>query len=166
MLQQLLSNWDRKSKDDISHIYRQFCHAEHFSDELISLLSSAQCVTGATWLLKHHFDKGHCPSEEQAGQLYGQLASLNDWQSKLHFLQMMEVLPVKHADIKSLDLFLRSGLSDGNKFVRAWSYNGLFLLARFAPSYRTEVMSFLNMAMRDESPSVKTRIRKLVKKGF
>ena len=63
-------------------------------------------------------------------------------------------------------MFLRNCLVDNNKFVRAWAYNGFYELAVQYPEYEKETKQFFEMAMRDEAPSVKSRIRNIMKKGF
>ena len=59
---------------------------------------------------------------------------------------------------------LRHCLSDTNKFVRAWSYNGLAELAKQYPQYRGEVKQLFELAQNDDSEaaSVKARIRNIV----
>ncbi len=57
-------------------------------------------------------------------------------------------------------------LTDHNKFVRAWSYNGFFELSRQHSEYLDETKQFFQMTMRDEAPSVKARIRNIMKTGF
>jgi hypothetical protein len=61
-------------------------------------------------------------------------------------------------------LFLRTCLADENKFVRAWAYNGFYLLSQQYPEYQQETEQFFAMAMRDEAASVKARIRNILKK--
>ena len=58
---------------------------------------------------------------------------------------------------------MRHNLTATNKFVRAWSYNGLYELARRDPVYLPEVEQIFELALRDEAPSVKARIRNLQK---
>jgi len=62
-----------------------------------------------------------------------------------------------------VEIFLRVCLLDNNKFVRAWAYKGFYELA---VQYPKETRQFFEMAMRDEAPSVKSRIRNIMKKGF
>ena len=54
-------------------------------------------------------------------------------------------------------------LNDDNKFVRAWSYNGLFVLADQYPEFRIEVIHQLKRAREEEAASVRARIRNIFK---
>ena len=65
-----------------------------------------------------------------------------------------------------MEIYERHGLTDQNKFVRAWSYNGLYELATSFPSLRKEAERFFDMALADEAASVKARVRNIMKKGF
>lgn len=82
------------------------------------------------------------------------------------FLQSVEYLPIAADDGKLFEQFLRIAITDNNKFVRAWAYNGFYLLAKQYDEYRVEVEQFFNMAMNDEVPSVKALIRNILKTGF
>ncbi|WP_448250543.1 hypothetical protein [Thalassotalea agariperforans] len=75
-------------------------------------------------------------------------------------------MPITDAYSRSVYNFLIITLTDQNKFVRAWTYNGLYELSKQHPEYIKEAKQFFEMAMRDEAPSVKARIRNIMKKGF
>jgi hypothetical protein len=99
-------------------------------------------------------------------EVFKSLAKLNSWQSKLHLLQCVSYFKVSKSNRKKLELFLRDCLASSNKFVRAWAYNGFYLLAMQHPQYKEETQSFFKMALRDEAASVKARIRNIMKQGF
>jgi len=65
-----------------------------------------------------------------------------------------------------VEAFLKKCLVDDNKFIRAWAYNGFYELSVQYPEHKDETKQFFEMAMRDEAPSVKSRIRNIMKKGF
>ncbi len=75
-------------------------------------------------------------------------------------------MPIAKGEKKKIEVFLRQCLTDGNKFVRAWAYNGFYEISVQYPEYKKETKLFFEMAMRDEAPSVKARIRNIMKKGF
>ncbi len=62
---------------------------------------------------------------------------------------------------RSVVTFLRVGLQDKNKFVRAWSYSGFYLLGQQYPEYQDEAKAYIVAAMQDEAPSVQARLRQL-----
>jgi len=98
--------------------------------------------------------------------VYKSLGTQEHWEAKLHILQSLPYLPIAERNRKAVEAFLRLTLTDANKFVRAWSYNGFYELARQHPKYQAETEQFFQMAMRDEAASVKARIRNIMKKGL
>jgi len=72
-------------------------------------------------------------------------------------------LPLSLPQARVLYPQVRIWLSDTNKFVRAWSYNALHLLAKVEPKFAAEVAEILRMGLEDEPPSVKARIRQCLK---
>ena len=55
---------------------------------------------------------------------------------------------------------------ENNKLVRAWAYNGFYEISRQYPEYKEETKKLFAMAMKDEAPSVKARIRNIMRTGF
>ncbi len=51
------------------------------------------------------------------------------------------------------------------KFVRAWAYDAFYRLATQHPGYRPEVWRLLEQGMQEEAPSVKARIRQLLREA-
>ncbi len=91
---------------------------------------------------------------------------IEQWESKLHILQSFPFMPIPHSEKKKVEVFLRKCLVENNKFVRVWAYNGFYELAVQFPEYINETKQFFEMAMRDEAPSIQSRIRNIMKKGF
>ncbi|MEW8322573.1 MAG: hypothetical protein AB2606_07985 [Candidatus Thiodiazotropha taylori] len=79
---------------------------------------------------------------------------------------MFKSLCNSQVEQEEVSAFLRECLTSSNKFVRAWSYNGFYELAIQHPQYQQETKVFFEMAMRDKAPSVKARIRNIMKRGF
>jgi len=162
-LQHAITNWQGKSAADISDIYQRYQHSDNFVQNLLQYMQQSALQKGATWLLKCHLEShGTVP----ANAVYKRLSQLQHWQSKLHILQCIPYLPIGSSDKHGLEVFLRQCLTDNNKFVRAWAYNGFHLLACQYGEYREETEQFLRMAMRDEAPSVQARVRNILKQGF
>lgn len=161
-----IQSWDQKSSSDIQDVYQSFCGLADFSDALLSLLAVENCQRGATWLLKHYLEQGGILSEAEVMAFYQRFDDLAQWEARLHCLQSMPYLPLPENARSQLELFIRENLVDENKFVRAWSYNGFYLLARSFPDLRKEAEEFFDLAMRDEAASVKARIRNILKQGW
>lgn len=161
-----ITAWDGKSADDIVEIFQRHCKNPLFIDSLIKVMDKPASQKGATWLLKAWLDDGQSINQKQASRIIDRLGLLKHWEAKLHVLQCMQLLPIKPQQKRHVEKFLRATLDDKNKFVRAWSYNGFYELAKQYSEYQDEATTFFEMAMRDEAPSVKARIRNIMKKGF
>jgi len=161
-----IKSWDGKSKADILAIYKEYCGDKGFVRKLIQLVQKSECQQGATWLLKAYIDSGGVLSQSDSSILLSSLKDIKHWQAKLHFLQFLYAVKIPGNYKTAVEYFVRSLITDDNKFVRAWAYNGFYLLAKAYPEYRDEASQFFEMAMRDEAPSVKARIRAIVKSGF
>lgn len=165
-IEQKIALWDGKSASDIKAIYDAYKSDSNFSDTIIALSLTKGFEKGATWLLKAWLEAGHTLEQTQIATIYGALDQLEHWEARLHLLQSIPFIPIADTDSHNVYNFLRLTLTDNNKFVRAWAYNGLYELSRQHSQYRHETKQYFAMAMRDEAPSVKARIRNIVKKGF
>ena len=162
-LKKVLLEWDGKSRDDITAIYFDFCESPDFTNSIITPIQDADLQNGATWLLKKHLELGESLSTPQVEQIYTSLTKLNHWEAKLHVLQSICYLSITTKQKNSVESFLRTCLTDKNKFVRAWTYNGFYELARHHPEYKNEVDAMLAEALEKEAASVKARIRNILK---
>lgn len=165
-LHQELTNWDGKSANDIGEIYERHASDKTLLQSLIDLLNQEATQKGATWLIKHSLENNKQIDQNQTKALFSNLDKLKEWESKLHLLQILAYLTIDKPDKKKVEHFLRICLTDTNKFIRAWAYNGFYELAKQYPEYKEETKQFFEMAMKDEAPSVKSRIRNIMKQGF
>ena len=161
-LEQAITNWDGKSASDIKEIYQRHCGTDSFTASLIKSLAPGDLQIGASWLLKHYLENNNTLDSDQLSAIYQSLSALGHWQARLHILQCIPMMPIGKPETKTVEGFLRSCLADSNKFIRAWAYNGFFELAMQYPEYRPETRQFFDMALRDEAPSVKARIRNIM----
>ena len=161
-----IEQWDGKSANDISVIYERYCHDSLFISEIIALVGNITLQKGATWLLKRYLENENKIADGEISKIYENLRVIEQWESKLHILQCLPFIPITKQEKRKVEVFLRNCLVDSNKFVRAWAYNGFYELAVQYPEYEKETKQFFEMAMRDEAPSVKSRIRNIMKKGF
>lgn len=161
-----LKSWDGKSASDIGVIYNRYSEEDNFVPSLIKLSGYKEFGKGATWLLKRHLENKHKLNIDEVAAIYKIAPSLDDWEAKLHLLQSICYMPIGEDEKNAVELFLRNCLIDTNKFIRAWAYNGFYEISLQYPEYKKEAKSFFEMAMRDEAPSVKARIRNIMKNGF
>ncbi len=188
-LKRQLAAWDGKSKSSITAIYTYFHNHHGFVDALCQSFKDIELQQSASWLLKHlleqNFKQFKCQhkhlkyskedvetlfqqqslSLENRQVIFSQLKALEHWQTKLHLLQSLPYLLIVDEHKDQLEHFLRLALIDQNKFVRAWAYNGFYLLSCQYPQYREEAEQFLNMGLRDEPVSVQARIRNIPRKN-
>ena len=165
ILQDLMS-WDKKSFDTIEKIYYDYRESPLFIKDIISIVFDGTEEKGSTWLLKRYLENRGTLKEKDIEKVYNAIPSLRDWEARLHILQSIPYMPIQKESREVVESFIREGLTDKNKFVRAWSYNGLYELATQFPEYKEEVEDLLNAALQYEAPSAKARIRKILKKGF
>ena len=114
---------------------------------------------GATWLIKDLLERGAKPPARFGGTLISLLKHVQAEDAKLHVLQSLPYVELPPSQHKSLFAMLRGLLKLEHKFVRAWAYNGLAMVANAAPSYRSEVRALFNTAEKKEAASVRARIR-------
>lgn len=159
-------NWDGKSVHDITIVYEKHCLSTGFVNKLVKYCAILELQKGASWLLKRYCENNGIITDNQIEEIYSLLPKFLHWEAKLHTLQIIPYLKIPVIAQKDVECFLRSGLEQSEKFVRAWSYNGFYELALQYPEYQEEVKQFFEMALRDDSASVKARIRYIMKKGF
>ncbi len=165
-IEQEILNWDGKSSSDIGEIYNRHRNDDLLPKTLVELSQKPELQKGTTWLLKCHLENGKSMELKDTAALFRLAPKLKHWEEKLHFLQCLPYMTIGKAEKNIIEIFLRKCITDANKFVRAWAYNGLYELAREYPEYKPEVEQFFEMAMKDESASVKARIRNIMKAGF
>ena len=161
-----IREWDGTSIVVLGEIYDRNSAQKMFASDLIFMLSDLALQKGATWLLKRHLETGNSIDEINLSNLLKRVNELQIWESKLHVLQILPWVEIPAVAKGHVEYFLRRCLPDENKFVRAWAYNGFYELARTFPEYVEETRKIFDIAMRDEAPSVKARIRNILKKGF
>ncbi len=165
-IEQDIAAWDGKSAADIKAVYDTHHSKANFADSIVDLSLTLECEKGATWLLKAWLEAGNTLEQSQVDRIYGSLSQLKHWEARLHVLQSIPFMPIAEGERNNVYNFLRFTLTDQNKFVRAWTYNGFYELSRQYPEYLVETKQYFKMAMRDEAASVKARIRNIMKKGF
>ena len=160
--------WDGKSKDAIARVYEKHVGDADFLVDVIALIADEPTEIGATWLLKHYFDEGGEPLEENlVTAVYASVDRLSQWEAKRHVLQCMEHLPIPTAQVATVEKFVRACLSDEVKFVRAWAYSAFHELAKQHAQFRLEASRILAEALANETAgSILARVKRKMKQGF
>lgn len=125
--------------------------------------AEARYQTAATWILKRWLESGFCLNTVQSECLIRALPDFDGWEATLHVLQMLPHFEIAPETAVLVYHFLKHNLTDPNKFVRAWTYNGLDVLAQQNHDYRLETDALLQMALNDEAPSVRARIGQILR---
>lgn len=167
-LEDELVQWDRKSKDFLAGLFDRHNGEPGFLTSLAGMLDDPQLQSGATWLLKHHFDQGgDLLDDNLVSALYKKTPMLVHWDAKLHVLQCIKQMPVPDSQMSTVEAFVRRCLADDAKFVRAWAYSGFCELARRFPQFQAEATHMLNEALTSESAgSVLSRVRRELQRGY
>ena len=164
-LKQAIADWDGKAVAAIVAIYGRFSLTPTFIPQLIQFLAQEPLQMGASWLLKHHFENNRQLTQGEIADIYQLLPELKHWSSKLHILQCIPFMPIAAAQAAQVHQFLETCVTDKNKMVRAWAYNGFYELAVQHESYKAEAKQRLDNALTDEAASVKARVRNVLKRG-
>jgi len=160
-----LGTFDGKHTDTLETLTTQLHPTAPLLRELCEIARSDEVTlqTAATWLLKRFQENGVSFSSAQIDNCLALLDQVTYWEAKLHLLQMLPEFVISADWQNTLYDILKKCLKDDNKFVRAWSYNGLFKLAQQHPQLRTEVAELLVRGQQEEAASVRARIRNIIK---
>lgn len=163
-----LESYDGKTVSTLETIYRNYLHDAEALEELVSLVAhpATNVQTGATWLLKKCLQQGLVLAPELQQRLLDQLQNIACWQSRLHLCQALPHLHLQPGQKRTVETFYQECLTEKNKFVRAWAYNGLYALAKIFPENLPATIELLNEAYRNESAAVRARIRNLIQEDF
>lgn len=130
---------------------------------VIARSDESKLQVAATWILKWLQENGLSFSEAQIENILTLFSQVTYWEAKLHLLQMIPGFVIPTHSRYPLYHILMGYLNEDNKFVRAWSYNGLAQLAEQYPDHRAEVAKLLETGQHEEAASVKARIRNIRK---
>ena len=160
-LDKALSQCDASSAEELSLIYARFHGDKNFVANLLSLLASPQTELATSWLINRYLEEGGTLSDKQVKKVVKRANDFKHWPSTLHFLQSLPMLTIPVAASEKLHAYLMKKLQEKNKFIRAWAYGGFHILGQQHENFRSEAEAILDLAMQDEAPAVKARIRRL-----
>lgn len=140
-------------------------HAAPPLTDLIVLAESPKIHVqiGATWLLKRLQEMGATFSSSQVEDVLGLFEHVDHWGATLHLLQMLPGFTISANQKNGLFSYLKTALASRKPFVRAWSYNGLAVLANQYSELEIEVKTLLDRGAQDKAASVRARIRNIRK---
>lgn len=158
-----LKLWDGVHIEYLTELYRANFSKLDFFENLATLCVTEQDLQKiTTWLIKYHYDNGHTLSQLITEKLMTSCKTVKNWEAKLHILQLLPYFNLTDKSIALADDFARNCLTDKNKFVRAWAYNGLYELTKYIPEMKTELEFICQRAMETESAAIKSKVRKII----
>jgi len=164
-LKQALLQCDPNSASDLEQLYLDYRDQESLFHQLLEFLADEQLQQVASWLIKKYLEQSDVKAcASQSSLLIQYLSVKTFWQVRLHILQSLPYCIFSPQDKNVLAFYLRENLADENKFIRSWAYNGFHCLSIQFTEYKAEVAQFFQLALQDEAPSVKARIRQILKK--
>lgn len=164
-LKDTVAAWDGKSVKAIAEIYNANKTDLTFGSRLIQSLGDPECERGITWLIKHHLEQGWLPqSTDETSAVLNALPHTTHWEARLHVLQCLPYLTIPLDQVKPLQGHLQNAILDDAKFVRAWAYHGLYVLASQHPDFQEIAGDILKKARETEAAaSAKVKIRHALK---
>lgn len=132
-------------------------------NQLVILLSNEQPTVQirASRELKRLAETNSRFNGDQLRVIFDSLTELKHWESRLHICQMLSYVRIPRGSAARVIYFLEQCLSEKNKFLRAWAYNGLYELAGQHPQYREYFSELLELGKREKSAAVRARIRSI-----
>lgn len=164
-IREAIRTFDGKHTEPLEAVASALQAQEGCIDELLVLSNSdeAKTQTAATWILKRLHDLPIIFTKSQTQKVLRLLRKVTAWEAKLHLLQILNGLEIPPQNGDRLRKTLDEHIRDENKLVRAWAYNGLFVLGDQIARYRGDVAALLDRAQEDPAASVRARVRQIRK---
>ena len=158
-----LSQWDGIHIEFLKELYNLHSSNVDFFENLVLICTLEQNLQKtATWLIKHHYDNGKNLTNHNSENLLNCCLKIENWEAKLHILQLVPFFPISNNSYVILEDFIRKCLIDKNKFVRAWAFSGLYELTKFNPLLKSELELMCQNAMKTETAAIKSRVKKIL----
>jgi len=143
---------------------------DEFSSDDIDVLiefSTAETTrikTASTWILKNLIENGRGISARQLNAWATLAQGYDHWESALHFCQSIKHLNVQKKELSKVVTQLERCLKHSRPLVGVWALDGLVHLSDYHSRLVPKVVAALEEMRHLSKPSVKARIRNLVKK--
>ncbi|HZS43681.1 MAG TPA: hypothetical protein VFC63_01150 [Blastocatellia bacterium] len=156
-----ISRFDGRHVNVLEDVLASHRATDAFLSNLVILAGDEEpnVQTSATWLLKKLVESDVKLKKKHLIALFDSVSELNHWLPKLHICQMLEHLSIPAESKRNLKWFLEQNLEDSNKFLRAWTYNGFFQLAKQHREYFDYAMEQIDRGDLEEAKSIRARIR-------
>lgn len=161
-----INNFKGKSVKELELLYIQeeLVYSDYLN--LINCISDDTTGQSISWLIKRFINdnkKEAISDRNISNKLIEMIIKFNDFNILLNLLQILQVLIINNSYKDKLYFKLKELINKDNKFIRAWSYNGLYVLSLQYDEYKDDVFELLDFALINECASVNARIRKIIK---
>lgn len=162
-----LAEFDGRHVGPLEEVAERCAGASGACDELLIACHSdvEKLQVAASWVLKRLLEQAVELSEGQTRELLKLLGRVSVWEAELHLLQAMDYLRVPSRGAKIVFDTVENKLISNQKFVRAWAYSGVALIADQHPRFRDRAALLLAKSDADEAASVRARVRQ-IRKSF
>ncbi len=123
----------------------------------------ARIQSGASWLVKNFLEAGARLNAAQTKALIASYGPTVSWDACLHHCQSMRWLTIPESAMAEVGEFIGRCTGAPEPFVRAWAYDALFQITRADPMLLADTVDVLQDAEEDPAPSVRARVRALLK---
>lgn len=164
--QDVFSQWDGKHTDPLIGLYQDYQNRADFWDYLVgAYLERPEWEVPVTWLFKHHYDQKQELSADQVQVLLDGFSNMEQWEARLHMLQLIPKWRLSKEQAFFLEPLLASAMNDDKKFVRAAAYEAFAkIVPHLSEEARAAFLKRCETAMATESASVKVKLRRALKK--
>lgn len=159
----MLKSWDGKSVEYLKDIYAQ---GYVDRDDIINSLSTSDLTEkrAGVWLIKHMLEAGEKLTFSETKKLL-QTFKVNDyWDIRLNILQSFKYLSLDDQLLLEIEKEIIECNGSDNKFLRAWSYEGLYYLSKVSEPLEMLFNEKVNEGFQRETGAVLSRIRQIIKK--
>ncbi|NHE59934.1 hypothetical protein [Cyclobacterium plantarum] len=166
VLKELYLQWDGTHTNLLKEVYEANCSDTSFIPLTITLFAkNNELEVSTTWILKHHVEKGGEIAANDLEQLLKRGATLRNWESQLHFLQIIPKISLSKKQAEQLEPSIRPLLFSDKKFVKAAAFTAYFEVVKLIPELQNEFRLICEDALEKSSASVKVRIRRILQNG-
>ncbi len=157
-----LSQWDGRTTRVMADLYATQHSAPDFLDTLVGCCADDRSQRGATWVLKHFFERATLElTPAQQDGFFAAWADLVDSDAQLHVMQSLQFVKVPEGHVDAVHDYLTARLASPRKLLRAWAYWGLAQLAHDHAGLRDATRLTLADAFeRETAGAVRVRIRR------
>jgi len=143
---------------------------DEFDDEDIDALiefskgDAIRIKTASTWILKNLIENGRGISARQLSHWATLAQEYDHWESAIHFCQSIKHLQIQKREFSKVVAQLERFLEHPRPLVGVWALDGLVHLSDSYSDLVPKVARALDKMSELSKPSVKARIRNLIKK--